>query len=147
MVICVLLNEAATWTTPCGTTRFSRFFLNSFLRFAGAAALAPAADFAGAVVPSGAVFCSFATFHSISRKAESKKFTDTFRRTIFLQDKAQHTAHHRSSETSPSCPSPVFWLRLLRGAVPYGYARWCACAAREPASCGGAEYRDKPALR
>src|SRR5215813_8383261 len=60
MVICVLLNDAATCTTPCGTTRRSRFFLNSFLRLA--AAPVAAAGFAGAAVPSGAVFCcSFAT--------------------------------------------------------------------------------------
>src|SRR5437016_7761835 len=32
MEICVLLNDAATYTTPCGITRRSRFFLNSFLR-------------------------------------------------------------------------------------------------------------------
>src|SRR5579859_2964954 len=60
MVICVLLNDAATYTTPCGTTRRSRFFLNSFLRFA--------AGFPGAA-PSGvvaAVFGSFATIHSVS---------------------------------------------------------------------------------
>src|SRR6266700_1848814 len=59
MVICVLLNVAATYTTPCGTTRRSRFFLNSFLRFA-------AAGFPGAA-PSGvvaALFGSFATMHS-----------------------------------------------------------------------------------
>src|SRR5215467_1641866 len=60
MVICVLLNDAATCTTPCGTTLRSRFFLNSFLR------LAAAPGFAGAAV-SGAVFCcSFATFCSVS---------------------------------------------------------------------------------
>src|SRR5436305_442565 len=33
MVIIVLLNVAWICATPCGTTRFSRFFLNSFLRF------------------------------------------------------------------------------------------------------------------
>src|SRR5215470_15434470 len=60
MVICVLLNDAATCTTPCGTILRSRFFLNSFLR------LAAAPGFAGAAV-SGAVFCcSFATFCSVS---------------------------------------------------------------------------------
>src|ERR1700693_4186340 len=37
MVICVLLNDAAMCTYPCGTTRRSRFFLNSFLRFVAAA--------------------------------------------------------------------------------------------------------------
>src|SRR5258707_8898361 len=60
MVICVLLKVAATYTTPCGMTRRSRFFLNSFLRFV-------AAGFAGAPV-SGAVpaaFGSFATLHSV----------------------------------------------------------------------------------
>src|SRR5215470_18965642 len=65
MVICVLLNDAATYTTPCGTTRRSRFFLNSFLRFA-------AAGFAGAA-PSGVgaePFGSFATIHSILSTAK-----------------------------------------------------------------------------
>src|ERR1700730_5188890 len=33
MVMIVLLNVAWRCATPCGTTRFSRFFLNSFLRF------------------------------------------------------------------------------------------------------------------
>src|SRR5712692_10028480 len=37
MVICVLLKDAAMCTTPFGTTRRSRFFLNSFLRFVAAA--------------------------------------------------------------------------------------------------------------
>src|SRR5262250_3138560 len=45
MVICVLLNDAAICTTPCGTTRRSRFFLNSFLRLAAAPVVA--AGFAG----------------------------------------------------------------------------------------------------
>src|SRR5689334_13345185 len=65
MVICVLLNDAATYTTPCGTTRRSRFFLNSFLRLA-AAGFAPAA-------PSGvvaALFGSFATMHSVPLNAQ-----------------------------------------------------------------------------
>src|SRR5437879_10900112 len=44
MVICVLLNDAAMCATPCGTMRFSRFFLNSFLRLAAAP---PAAGFPG----------------------------------------------------------------------------------------------------
>src|SRR5262249_16001499 len=67
MVICVLLNDAAICTTPCGTTRRSRFFLNSFLRFpaAAAAVFPPAAGFAGAPV-SGAAFCSFPTACSVS---------------------------------------------------------------------------------
>src|SRR5215475_4111994 len=43
IVICVLLNDAAMCATPCGTIRRSRFFLNSFLRFAAAP---PAAGFA-----------------------------------------------------------------------------------------------------
>src|SRR5260370_25724693 len=51
IVISVLLNVACTYTTPCGTTRRSRFFLNSFFRFAG---LAGAPD---SPAPS---FCSFA---------------------------------------------------------------------------------------
>src|SRR5215470_2951639 len=63
MVIWVLLNDAAMCATPCGTTRFSRFFLNSFFRFAAAAP--PAAGFAGACVASCAPFCSLATFCSV----------------------------------------------------------------------------------
>src|SRR5713226_4344340 len=61
MVICVLLNDAAICTYPCGTTRRSRFFLNSFLRFVAAA------GFAGAPVSgvAPAAFGSFGTFHSI----------------------------------------------------------------------------------
>src|SRR5579864_77390 len=60
MVICVLLKVAAMCTSPCGTTRRSRFFLNSFLRF-------PAAGFAGAPVSgvAAAAFGSFATIHSV----------------------------------------------------------------------------------
>src|SRR5712675_2139886 len=60
IVICVLLNDAAMCTYPCGTTRRSRFFLNSFLRFVAAAGF-PGAPVSGAVP---AAFGSFATFHS-----------------------------------------------------------------------------------
>src|SRR2546421_5095755 len=60
MEICVLLNDAATYTTPCGMMRRSRFFLNSFLRFAAAV------GFPGATAASGvAFFCSFATIDSV----------------------------------------------------------------------------------
>src|SRR6266852_1894385 len=61
MVICVLLNDAAICTYPCGTTRRSRFFLDSFLRFVAAA------GFAGAPVSgvAPATLGSFGTFHSI----------------------------------------------------------------------------------
>src|SRR5260370_3930534 len=50
-------------------TRRSRFFLNSFLRFAAAA------GFPVVTAASGAAFfcCSFATIHSISSNADSKK--------------------------------------------------------------------------
>src|ERR1700676_1835232 len=65
MVICVLLNVAAMCTTPCGTMRFSRFFLNSFLRFAAAPVLAGAPGFAGAPVSGVAPCCSFATCDSV----------------------------------------------------------------------------------
>src|SRR5579863_9079651 len=62
IMIIVLLNVAEMHTTPCGTTRFSRFFLNSFLRLADlvAAAAAP-------VCSCG----SFATFHPIRFPGES----------------------------------------------------------------------------
>jgi hypothetical protein len=59
MLICVLLNDAATYTMPWGTMRRSFFFLNSFLRLPAAAA-----GFAGTADASGAAFCSLATFHS-----------------------------------------------------------------------------------
>src|SRR5712692_5012977 len=61
MVICVLLNDAAMCTYPCGTTRRSRFFLNSFLRLVAAAGFA-VAPVSGAVP---AAFGSFGTFHSV----------------------------------------------------------------------------------
>src|SRR5579864_2780525 len=62
IIIIVLLNVAEMHTTPCGTTRFSRFFLNSFLRLADlvAAAAAP-------VCSCG----SFATFHPVRFPGES----------------------------------------------------------------------------
>src|SRR5260221_1887908 len=63
IVICLLLKDAAMCATPCGTMRFSRFFLNSFLRLAAAP---PAAGFPGACVASCAAFCSLATFCSVS---------------------------------------------------------------------------------
>src|SRR5579885_1171012 len=59
MVICVLLNDASIFTTPCATTRRSRFFLNSFLRFAAAS------GFAGAPVSGAAPWGSLATVHSV----------------------------------------------------------------------------------
>src|SRR5262250_1994797 len=64
MVICVLLNDAATYTTPCGTTRRSRFFLNSFLRFAAAAGFpgAPASGVAALPFGSFATMCSVPEF-------------------------------------------------------------------------------------
>src|SRR5208282_3383657 len=64
IVICVLLKEAATCTMPCGTMRFSRFFLNSFLRLLAAAGFAGAADASGT-----AFFCSFATFCSVTLRS------------------------------------------------------------------------------
>src|SRR5216684_5248844 len=69
MEIWVLLNVAATYTTPCGMMRRSRFFLNSFLRFVAAA------GFPGVTAASGAAFfcCSFATIYSVSFDAESEK--------------------------------------------------------------------------
>src|SRR5579872_908227 len=51
----VLLNVAWMHTTPCGTTRFSRFLRNSFFRLA---AFAPAAG--------AAASCSFATMSFLS---------------------------------------------------------------------------------
>src|SRR5579863_7203151 len=60
-VTIVLLNVAWMQTTPCGTTRFSRFLRNSFLRLE--AALAPAAGAApGAAAAS---LGSFATLVSL----------------------------------------------------------------------------------
>src|SRR5215831_16879125 len=125
MVICVLLNDAATYTTPWGTTRRSRFFLNSFLRFA-------AAGFAGAPasgVP--AAFGSFATIHSVLSTAGNFAFRKSGSRAAAVK-------------INPSCRRSSSWLRRRRAAAPCGYARWCACAAREPADCAGDESRDTP---
>src|SRR5262249_52506690 len=72
MVICVLLNDAAMCTTPCGTTRFSRFFLNSFLRFATAVPAFAGAPFAGAPVSGAAPSFSFATLPLQSRNQKTK---------------------------------------------------------------------------
>ena len=52
IVMIVLLNVAWMCATPCGTTRFSRFFLNSFLRlevFSGAFVASTACSFAKSV--------------------------------------------------------------------------------------------------
>src|SRR6266403_4944307 len=68
IVICVLLNDAAMCTYPCGTTRRSRFFLNSFLRLDAAAGF-PGAPVSG-VAP--AAFGSLATFHSILSRLDRK---------------------------------------------------------------------------
>src|SRR5579884_569042 len=155
MVICVLLNEAAMCATPCGTTRRSRFFLNSFLRLA-------AAGFAGAPVSGAGLCCSFATFYSVSIRfglAEPKRFLRI--RSRQHRSKAHQSEerllqtplrHHRPRagclrETSPSCPSPSFSRRPLRAAGPFAYVRWCACAAREREDCGGGESRGTPEFR
>src|SRR5262249_22602010 len=117
MVICVLLNDAATYTTPCGTTRRSRFFLNSFFRFA-------AAGFAGAPasgVPAAA-FGSFATIHSVSFQAKILNLAKPGR---------SSAAPLQRNFASPSCRRSSSWLRRRRGADPCGYARWCGFAGRE----------------
>src|SRR5690242_17480922 len=125
MVICVLLNDAATYTRPCGTTRRSRFFLNSFLRFA-------AAGFAGAA-PSGVVAAAFGSFATIHSVLSTANFAST-------KSGSRAAALH----TSPSCQRSSSWLRRRRDADPCACARWCACAGREPADCGGDESRDTP---
>src|SRR6266478_6918686 len=127
MVICVLLNDAAMCTYPCGTTRRSRFFLNSFLR------LVAAAGFAGAPV-SGAVpaaFGSFATVDSVS---------------VFLfRAFALYSNPVRTGRKfSPSCRRSSSSPPLRRAADPCGCARWYACAGRAPANSGGGGYRDRP---
>src|ERR1700735_5427897 len=58
-VTIVLLNVACMHTTPCGTTRFSRFLRNSFLRLEALAAAA-----AGA--PPGAAAASFGSFATLA---------------------------------------------------------------------------------
>src|SRR6266436_9250426 len=117
MVICVLLKVAAICTYPCGTTRRSRFFLNSFLRFVAAAGF-PGAPVSG-VAP--AAFGSFGTFHS-----------DRSMLQIFATVKA-----------SPSCRPSSSSLPRRRGVDPCGCARWCACAGRAPANSGDGECRDR----
>src|SRR5438876_8208340 len=129
MVICVLLKDAATWTTPCGTTRLSRFFLNSFLRLAAAPALP------GATASGAAFCCSFATIHSISSGKEERSFLFFVTKPLGLLP------------ISPSCPSPAFWQPLRHAADPYECVRWYECADREPAGCGGDGYRDTPEFR
>src|SRR5467141_2346435 len=134
MEICVLLNDAATYTTPCGMMRRSRFFLNSFLRFAAAA------GFPGVTAASGAAFfcCSFATIHSISSDADSE--------TLPSQG-ARLGERPASKAISPSCPGLSSWPRPRRAADPCGYAHWYASAGRAPADCGGAGSRDRPGFR
>src|ERR1700733_5689509 len=56
IMIIVLLKVAEMHTTPCGTTRFSRFFLNSFLRLA---------DFVAAAAAPVCSCGSFATVHPV----------------------------------------------------------------------------------
>src|ERR1700732_685047 len=66
MVMIVLLNVAWMCATPCGTTRFSRFFLNSFLRFD---------VFAGACVAASCCCGSFAkSVSSLSRRLPSRLY-------------------------------------------------------------------------
>src|SRR5450755_428658 len=97
-------------TTPCGTTRFSRFLRNSFLRFEALAAAA-----AGA--PPGAAAASFGSFATL---VSLLKFR------AVLQILPALTCEPRSSSLQPR-PS----------ADPFACAHWCACAAREPANSGG----------
>src|SRR5260370_12350116 len=125
MVICVLLNDAAMCSSPCGTMRRSRFFLNSFLRFV-AAAVFPGAPVSGAVP---AAFGSFATFHS-------NRFD------------ALNSRDRKSGSKLPHSKNPARKLALLADGLLLG----CDCAA--PRTLAGsrvgvralAAYRKIPAM-
>src|SRR6266581_9069494 len=117
IVINVLLNVACTYTTPCGTVRRSRFFLNSFLRFAG---LAGAPD---STAPS---FCSFATACSVSLRVSSDPH--------FGESAPQATP-------SLSCSVPSSWLPQRLGAAPCACGHWCASSVRARGGSGGAASR------
>src|SRR5580704_5232299 len=109
------------FTTPCGTTRFSRFLRNSFLRleaFAAAAAGAPPGDAA-------ASFGSFATLVSLLSFRALHLLTGVY-------------------VPAPTCEPRSSSLPPRPSADPCAYARWCGCAVREPANCGGDESRGTP---
>ena len=57
MVTMVLLNVAWMQATPCGTMRFSRFFLNSFFFFVDFAGACTAASCCGSFAKSVPSFC------------------------------------------------------------------------------------------
>src|SRR5437762_13165939 len=87
MEICVLLNDAATYTTPCGMMRRSRFFLYSFLRFAAVA------GFLGFTAPSVAAYfcCSFSPIHYISSIGASERLARNARSHL------RHSKQHRQT--------------------------------------------------
>src|SRR5271156_1317031 len=124
-VTMVLLNVAWMFTTPCGTTRFSRFLRNSFLRLEVFAAAAAAA-------PPGAAAASFGSFATLSLSwlalLRFRAFPFTYRDLL------------RDVTCEPRSSSPP--LRPSAGLC--ACAHWCACADREPANCGGDESRGTP---
>src|SRR5580692_104218 len=148
MAICVLLNDAAMCTRPCGMTRRSRFFLNSFLRFVAAA------GFPGAAPASGVVFCcSFATFAPFLACCLLRKLADGLKPARLQKPwdatccaptlAGLKTPHY----ISPSCRLPFSWLLPRRRVDPCGCARWCGCADRAPVDCGGGGCPGKPGFR
>src|SRR5690242_11077189 len=65
MVTIVLLNVAWIQASPCGTTRRSRFFLNSFLRFAGFPAAAAAAPSCGSLAIASPYYAALLAGHDL----------------------------------------------------------------------------------
>src|ERR1700722_7719842 len=107
-------------TTPCGTTRFSRFLRNSFLRLL--VAFAPAAGVAPAAAPAAASFGSLATMLLLL------KFRYRLRAV---------TCGWRLSS----------WLRLRPSAGPSACVRWCACAGHALEDCGDGAVRGSTGFR
>src|SRR5271156_5526126 len=100
--------------------RRSRFFLNSFLRFAGAAApAAPAlACLSGRVAWSGAAFCSFATFDSVSCSIKTAQHAAPLQRLKPGTAKAKTPRY--------SCENPNSYILLNWGAA-------CCAPTKPPA--------------
>src|SRR5580658_5583322 len=121
MVTMVLLKDACTCTSPCGTCLRS-FFLNVFfLPFFSGAAVPPAAT--GLAIMS--VQCSVASGQ-------------------FCQGFTGHWTLNTASRFSTSLSS---WSTQYLCAGPCECARWCAYAVPAPANCGGDGIRDRIRFR
>src|SRR6202790_2293143 len=119
IVTIVLLNVAWMCATPCGTTRFSRFFLNSFFFFV---------DFAGA--------CTAASCCGSFAKSVPSLEIYRFLRIWFclLQN---FTCARQPSSLPRRHPSAVLCV----------CAHSCACAGRAREDCAGAAGRDSTESR